>query len=168
MGNRNLLILGFGQYGTVAKETAEAMGCFDTVSFLDDQNPAALGKLGDYTRFAAEYSDAFVAMGNPVIRGQWLERLKVAGFMLPLLKHPQATVMPSASIGGGSIVEGQAMVHSNTCLAEGCIISAGAVVNHNAVLEPCCHIDCNAVVPAGQRVPAQTKVPCGTVFQRKD
>ncbi len=168
MGNRNLLILGFGQYGTVAKETAEAMGCFDAISFLDDQNQNAMGVLNDFEKFAAEYSHAFVAMGNCVIRHKWLKRLKDAGFVLPVLIHPQATVMPSATIAGGSIIEAQAMVHSNTQLAEGSIISAGAVVNHNAVLGTCCHIDCNAVVPAGQTVPAQTKVFCGTVFQRKD
>lgn len=168
MENRNLLILGFGQYGTVAKETAEAMGCFDRISFLDDCNEQAMGPLADYERYTADYSYAFVAMGNPTVRREWLARLKSAGFLLPVLRHPQATVMPSATVGGGSIIEGQAMVHSNTQLAEGSIISAGAVVNHNVVLGICCHIDCNAVVPAGHRVPAETKVPCGAVFQRED
>ena len=34
--NKNLLILGAGQYGQVAKEVAETMGIFDDVAFLDD------------------------------------------------------------------------------------------------------------------------------------
>ena len=39
---KRLLILGSGQYGTVAKETAEAMGIFDEIAFLDDNSKAAV------------------------------------------------------------------------------------------------------------------------------
>ncbi len=34
--NNNLLIIGAGCFGLAAKETAEAMGCFEKISFLDD------------------------------------------------------------------------------------------------------------------------------------
>lgn len=34
--NKNLLILGAGQYGQVAKETAELMGKFETITLLDE------------------------------------------------------------------------------------------------------------------------------------
>ncbi len=34
--SKNLLILGAGQYGQIAKEIAESMGCFEKISFLDD------------------------------------------------------------------------------------------------------------------------------------
>lgn len=167
MVKRNLLILGYGQYGSVAKETAEAMGYFDVISFLDDCNKSAIGALADYERLTAEYEYAFVAIGNRALRLKWLQKLKEAGYLLPVLQHPQATVMPSATIEGGSIIEAQAVINSNVILSEGCFISAGAVVNHNAVLNTCCHIDCNAVVPAGLPVPAQTKVPCGTVYNQE-
>ena len=50
MNNKNLLILGAGQYGQIVYETAEAMGCFDRIDFLDDQNPIAIGVLEDYFR----------------------------------------------------------------------------------------------------------------------
>lgn len=36
--NKDLLILGAGQYGMVAKEIAEAMNCFQKIDFLDDVN----------------------------------------------------------------------------------------------------------------------------------
>ncbi|MBQ8599882.1 MAG: hypothetical protein IJ407_00665 [Clostridia bacterium] len=160
----NLLILGAGQYGAVAKETAQAMGCFDMISFLDDNSALAIGNLANYESFIRDYRYAFVAIGNPALRAEWIYRLEEKGFGLPVLKHPQATVMPSAQIAGGSIIEGQALVNSNATIAAGCFISAGAVVNHNAQLGACCHIDCNAVVSAGGTVPAQTKVPSGTVF----
>ena len=160
----NLLILGAGQYGCVAKETAEAMGCFGKIDFLDDNNPTAIGKLEALGQFASEYSYAFVAMGNPQLRMRFLKELEEAGFELAKLIHPSAVVMPSAKLGGGVIVEAQAVVNSNSVVADGCLISAGAVINHDCVLECGCHIDCHATVPARSRVPENTKVPCGTVY----
>ena len=41
---RTLLILGAGQYGSVAYEIANAMNCFEKIAFLDDNNEKALGK----------------------------------------------------------------------------------------------------------------------------
>ena len=163
----NLLILGAGQYGVVAKETAEAMNCFDSISFLDDKSNDAIGKLADYTRFALAETYAFVAMGNSAIREAWLARLSEAGIKLAVLVHPQAVVMPSAKIEGGSIVEAMAVVNSAAKLAKGSLICAGAVINHNSIVHSCCQIDCNAVVAAGAVVPEGTKVPAGTVFEKQ-
>jgi len=48
MNQKNLLVLGAGQYGQSVYETVEAMGCFGRIDFLDDQNPIAVGILEDY------------------------------------------------------------------------------------------------------------------------
>ncbi len=45
MKNRHLLIIGAGQYGMVAKEIAESMGCFDRIDFVDDVSDTAVGKM---------------------------------------------------------------------------------------------------------------------------
>ena len=160
-----LLILGAGQYGMVAKEVAEAMGCYKTISFLDDNNPDAVGKMADYADFSKKYPYAFVALGNLALREEWIRRLREAGFFMPVLVHPRAVVMSSADVCAASIVEAMAVVNANAVVGEGSIVSAGAVVNHNATVGNCCHIDCNAIVPAGAIVPPQTKVMYGTVYR---
>lgn len=162
---RNLLIIGAGQYGHVAKETAQAMGCFCRIDFLDDNSPLAIGKTADAEKLRPHYAAAFVAMGNPVLRRQWIEQLKSWGYELPVLQHPHATVMPSASVGKGSIVEAQAVINSNAQIGIACLICAGAVINHNAVVEDYCQIDCHATVSARTHVPANSKIPCGEVFK---
>lgn len=165
MEKRNLLILGAGQYSFVAEDTANAMGCFDRIAFLDDANPQAIGKLEDLAAFRREFSLAFVAMGKPALRQEHLDRLRSAGFTPATLIHPTAVVSPLARVGPGSIVEALAVVNANAEVGEGCLICAGAVVNHNARLGNCCHIDCNATVPARSEVPAGTKIPCGSVWE---
>ena len=167
MNKENLLILGAGQYGQVVRETAEAMGIFDQMHFLDDNNPTAVGKLAEYVRFRDGYACAFVAMGNPALRKQWLKELEEAGFELPVLVHPKAYVSPTAILGGGTIVEPMAVINTGAVVEKGGLLCAGCIVNHNAHIASCCQIDCGAVVAAGASVPESTKVPSGTVYQRK-
>ena len=165
--NNNLLILGAGQYGYVAKEIAEAMGCFGKISFLDDQSELAIGKLEEYVQFTMHYRCAIVSIGNADLRLQWIRKLEEACFVVPILVHPQSCVMPSAQLMKGTIVEPMAVIHSNTTVCVGCIVSAGAVINHNCFLGDCCHVDCNAVVPAREVLMAGTKVSCGMVYEKK-
>ena len=164
---KKLIILGAGQYGCVVKETAQAIGCFEKIDFLDDKSPLAVGKLLDYELFAQDYDYAFVAMGNANLRLCWLDKLEQAGYGLPVLVHPRAYVSPTAVLGKATIVEPMAVVNTGAIVEMGGLICAGAVVNHNSVVHKCCQIDCNAVVPANAVVPQETKVPSGTVFERE-
>lgn len=167
MGKKKLLILGAGQYGYVARETAEAMGCFYKIGFLDDNSPLALGSLADYEMLRQEYSCSFVAIGNSELRMQWLDKLEQAEYELPVLVHPKAHVSPSAKLGKGTIVEAMAVVNTEAVVEAGGLICAGCVVNHNAHIMSACQIDCNAVVASNAVVPAGTKVSSGTVYQEK-
>ena len=166
MGEKNLLILGAGQYGKVVRDTAVAMGGFGEIGFLDDASSLAVGKLAEYEAFCRNYCCAFVAMGNPALRKQWLEKLEQAGFELPVLIHPMAWASPTAVLGKGTILEPMAVVHSEAVVEPGGLICAGAVVNHNAVVGRCCQIDCGAVVASNAVVPEGTKVPSCTVWHR--
>ena len=164
---KNLLILGAGQYGHVVKETVDATGNFGKVAFLDDKSPLAIGKLTDYEYFAQEFSSAFVAMGNPLLRKSWLDKLEQAGYDLPVLIHPKAYVSPAAVLGKATIVEPMAVVNTEAVVEMGGLLCAGCVVNHNAHVMPVCQIDCNAVVVSNATVPEGTKVCSGVVYERK-
>jgi len=161
---RKLLILGAGQYGYIVRETAQLMGLFEEISFLDDANPLAIGKIADATKLRGQYTDAIVAIGNPVIRKQWIEQLLEIGYELPLIRHPHSIVMPSAKVEKGCIIEAQAVINSNAKVGTSCFICAGAVVNHNAIVEDYCQIDCNAVITAASRVSKELRIPCGQVY----
>ena len=167
MSENGLLILGAGQYGQVVRETAEAMGCFSVISFLDDNSPLAIGKMEEYERFTQEYANAFVAMGNPQLRKQWLDRLELAGYDLPVLIHPKAYVSSTAVLGKATIVEPMAVVNTGAVVETGGLLCAGCVVNHNAHVMSVCQIDCNAVVASNATVPEGTKVCSGVVYERK-
>ena len=156
--NQNLLILGAGQLGTMAKEIAVCMGCFDRIDFLDDHSALAIGGLADLERLTSDYSHAIVAIGNPEVRLSLIERAEAGGYHIATLIAPDAHIAPSARLGNGTIVEPNATVQTGATVGVGCIISSGAVIRHNAELERGCHVDCNAVVLSGASLPEQFKL----------
>lgn len=172
--NKNLLIIGAGVYGVVAKEIAESMGCFEKIAFVDDKRTmtpneeVVIGTTKDIGEFVIDYNNVIVAIGNPEVRLAILQKLEeeVPCNVVTLLS-PKAYVAPSATIMKGCIVEPMAVIQSGSVLTTGCIVSAGAVVNHASMLCDGVHIDCNATVAGNTLVPEETKVNSGTVFRRE-
>ena len=148
----NLLIIGAGQYGMIAKEIAEELG-YEKIDFLDGKSDKAIGTPDDVDKFEG---DVIVAIGNAEVRGRMLEKIDKSRVVS--LISPHAYVSPSAVVSPGCVVEPMAVVHTGAKVGIGCFISAGAVVNHDCVLEDCCHIDCNSSVMKASTVPAGTKV----------
>ncbi len=147
-----LLILGAGQYGFVAKEVAESMGCFSQIDFLDDRSDIAIGKLDDIEKI--EYDVAVVAIGNPVVRSKLLAKVEK-----PItLVHPHAMVSKTATVDIGCIVEAMAVVCSNATVGKGCLVMSGAVVGHDSKVGDYCQLKYNCVISERETVPDMSKV----------
>lgn len=167
----NLLILGAGQYGSVVKEIARAMGCFGKINFLDDNfgksqldnNEMIIGTTDQLEQLKNEYSYAIPAIGNPLIRLSLIDKLEKMNYKIPVIISPRAYVSPSAKIEKGSVIEPLAGVHANAKIGKATYISMGAVVNHNAVVGDGCHVDSNAVVCSGVLVQEKKKIEAGRV-----
>lgn len=156
--NKNLLIVGAGVYGVVAKEIADSMKCFDEIAFIDDEKeatPTGIPVVGK--------------TGPPDVRLSLLKKIvEETSFRITALVSPNAYVSTSAQIMPGCIVEPMAVIQSMSIIAKVCIISAGAVVNHASM---CCdgdHVDCNATIAGSVLVPAGSKTRGGKVFDRKE
>ena len=141
---------------------------YEKISFLDDNSdhPMVVGKLEDYPRFAKDYVYALVAMGNNPLRLEYIEKLKEAGYEVPVFSFRPAFVSPTAQIGEGSFVLPGAVINTGAVVGRGGLINCGAIVDHNAVVEEGVHICLNAVVKANCRVPACTKIEAGQVVER--
>lgn len=156
----NLLILGAGGRGEVAREIARSLNVFHEIAFLDDGpgGGQVLGRCADMARFIDRFPAAIPAAEEWPIRQHWMKRLARTGFILPVLIHPTAVVSPDAEVGYGTVVEARAVVGPGTVVGNGCVISGGAVVGHRCVVENGCQIGYNASVPADTRLPEGTRV----------
>lgn len=172
--NRNLLIIGAGIYGLVAKEIAESMGCFQRIAFVDDcatdtpDGTPVVGTTNDLVSLSENFENVVVAIGNPTVRQALLNRIEKETLMrIVSLISPRAYLSPSSQIGKGCIIEPMAVIHTGCVLGKGCLVCAGAVVNHASLCGDCVQVDCNATVAGNTLVPSGTKVLSGIVFQNK-
>ncbi len=170
---RSLLIVGAGTYALLAYEIASDMKLFEKISFVDDnktQSPIGddiAGRIEDLQTISKHYTDMIVAIGNPEVRANLLERIKKETRLnIATLVSPRAYIAPSAEISEGVIVEPFAVIHTLCIIKKGCFISAGAVINHESICEECVHVDCNATVLGYSTVPAKTKVLSGMVYPK--
>ncbi|MDD2268387.1 MAG: hypothetical protein PHY15_02415 [Eubacteriales bacterium] len=144
----NLLILGAGGQGRVVKEVAESLGVFEKINFLDDDSSKldVIGKPSECARYLGEYPIAIPSVGNCELRQKWTEMLAKAGFILPTLISPSATISPTATISYGTLIEPKVIVGAKAKIEHGCIISSGAIIERDACVEAYIHIGYGATV----------------------
>ena len=159
----NLLIIGAGQYGLLTKEIAESMNKFDNISFLDDNNSIAIGKINDYKKYIGKYKYAVIAIGNSNIRYDLFEKIK-ENFTITTIVSPYSYVSNSSIIEDGCIIEPGAIIHANTKIGCSTFICANAIVNHNAEVGKFCHINCGAIIKSNSNIQDFTKIDYGIII----
>ena len=106
---RKLLIVASERYGDYVKEIAESMGCFEAISFVDNDREGAIGKLEEVETFYPEYNCAIAACDDGTERLEWNKKLETL-YNIPVLFHMDSTISPSANLMPGCIVEPRAVV----------------------------------------------------------
>lgn len=156
----NLLILGAGGQGQVVRETAEAIGVFEHIAFLDDDTtlPGVLDSLSNCQRYRNDYPMAFVAIGNNELRRKLINHLQMAGFIVPVLKHPTATISPAVEAGAGTIFEAKTIVNPAVRIGKGVILSSASIVEHGAVIHDYSHVEAGTIIRKGMIIPAGMRV----------
>lgn len=164
---KSALVLGKGGFGTELAELLTETGLYEKVLFLDDNAPDCAGRLDDLERpdLRALCPDAFAAVGNNALRLELIDRLRAAGYRLPVFVHSRAFVCPSARLGEGTVVLPLCWVGARTVAGAGCILNAGASIDHDVVLGDGVHAAPGAIVKAGARLESCTKVDSGQVIR---
>lgn len=157
---KSLLIIGAGGHGRVVAEIAAVCGYDkDSIAFLDDNAPGAVGKIAEMELYAPRYDGVFIAIGNNALRQRLTVQLRgMAGARLVTLIHPTAYVSPSAVIGQGTVVEPKAVINTNSRIGQGCIISVGTIIDHDCEIGEFCHINAGMVCSAGSHVEALSRI----------
>lgn len=162
----NLLILGAGSQGHVVCETAEAIGIFEEIAFLDDnlELPSVLDTLSNYRNYLETFPVAFMAIGDNQLRRTLVERLEQSGFIVPVLRDPTATISPTARAGAGTIFEAKTIVNASVNIGKGVILASASIVDHGATVGDYVHLAAGAMVQKGAKVPDGIKVSSGEIF----
>ncbi len=136
--NKNLLILGAGQYGQVAKEIADESEMFETIVLLYDFSADV-----SYKSRVTECSFAFVAVAEMTERLRLTGILEECGYTIATLISPKSYISKTAKVGKGVMVE------------------PFAAINCGAVINVCCYIGANATIDCGSEVGRGSTICCG-------
>lgn len=172
-GKPSLLIVGAGGHGRSVAEAVLMTDQFNLVGFADDGAFARgedvwglpmLGPASAFENYVHHATHAVVAIGNNVLRQKLSAQLKVAGFALATVIHPQAMVSPRAQLAVGVVVMAGAIVGTEAILGQGAIVNCGAVVDHHAQVHEFGHLGVNACMAGGSVLGAMAWLQAGSAI----
>ena len=160
---RKLLIVASKRYGDYVKEIAESMGCFEKISFVDNDREGAIGKLEDVESFYPEYNCAIAACDDGTERLEWNKKLE-ALYNIPVLFHMDSTISPSADLLPGCIVEPRAVVGCGSTIGQATVIGANVVVEPYCFIGDSCTLKSGTIVKSTSMVAMNTSTEQGSVL----
>ena len=142
---KDLIIIGAGGHGRVIADIAQKSGKYKTISFLDDGDAKEtmglpiIGRSSDVEKYV-NTADIFVAIGNSVVRGEFIERLLAMGANVPTLIHPSAIIGACVEIGAGTAIMAGAVINPCSKLGKGVILNTCSSIDHDCIIGDYCHI----------------------------
>ena len=150
---KKLAIYGAGGFG---RETAvmiaqinEQVPTWDVVGFFDDglkkgeevDGLRILGNISDLNSYAGGLS-VCLAVADPGVRFDLLEKITNPNIMFPSIIHPQAIVGDTErnELGRGSIITAGVILTTGIELGEFCIINLSSTIGHDVKIGTCCTV----------------------------
>lgn len=157
-----LIVYGAGGHSKTIAATLEAMGEYQIVGLLDDDQSRhdtesygyqVLGgreKLDELR--GAGVSAAFVAIGDNHRRAEVERILLDRSFDLVQAIHPSCVLLRGCQVGAGAAVLPNAFVGSDAVVGHGAIISVAACISHDVCVGPFAQICPNVGLAGGAEV----------------
>lgn len=169
MSENTLLIIGAGGHGKAVAEAALLSGDWQRIAFADDRWPElretfgwpVVADVAVVAALAVQVAGAIAAVGNNVVREQWLKAIHAAGLPLVTVVHPRACVSASAVIGAGTAIMALAMVGVDAVIREGAIVNSNATVDHDASLGAFAHLGVGVQLAGGVKIGAGAWLQAG-------
>ena len=171
-----IVIYGGGGHAKAIMDMVKQIGIYNIAGILDDNLPAGnrvldipiLGTRAILPELAEQgVSLAANAVGGILdigIRVRIFELLERAGFELPALIHPRATLEPSASVEAGVQIFANAYVGSAAILHPKCMVNTNAVVSHDCQIGAYSHIAPGALLAGEVQIGERTLVGMGVTI----
>lgn len=97
-----------------------------------------LDTLSNYRNYLETFLVAFVAIGDNQLRRTLIVQLEQDGFIVPVLRHPTATISPTAKTGADTIFETKTIVNASVSISKGVILASTSIVHHGATVGHSC------------------------------
>ncbi|MCW3464672.1 acetyltransferase [Chitinophaga nivalis] len=110
--------------------------------------------------FNSGTDEVIIAIGSNAIRKKLAEK---AAARFGLAVHTRATVSPTATLDGGTVVMAGATINADAVIGRHCIINTNASVDHDCVLGDYVHISPHATLCGDVKIGEGTQIGAGAV-----
>lgn len=159
----NIIVVGAGGHAKVVIATVRAAGGEVVAAYDDDQarwGQQILGVpiKGPISRDAIADAPAIIAIGNNRARRSVSEKLDAEWIAV---RHPNAVVHASVSVGPGTVVFAGAVVQPDATLGAHVIINTAASVDHDCIVGDFVHVSAGTRLCGGVTVDEGVLLGCG-------
>lgn len=148
-----LIVIGAGGHGKVVVDALLSIGVKPSGIRIADDDPNRAGLLlvgvpviGPLAECLHPGARFHVAIGQNRIRERLASVCERAGLIAITVRHPSATVSPSAHVGDGTLVAAGAVIGPDATVGSHCIVNHGCVIDHDCRVGTCSHIAPNATL----------------------
>lgn len=172
---KKLLILGCGGHGRVVADAAEKTNEYEEISFLDDEidnitesktnfQENIIGVISEKNlkKFAEEFSDTFVGIGDNKIRIKWLKKIAEFGMKIPNIIHPSAQVSKYVDLGYGCFINTNVVIQCDSKINSGCIINTSSSIDHESFIDEGTHISPGVRIAGNVKIGKRTWIGIGS------
>lgn len=161
---KRLIIISAGAFGREVRDIAEGIQLLQGekcpwkfAGFLDDRegvlegtNASAATILGSPVDYQPQPNDLFTcAIGNPKVRREYSEMIRVKGGKFATLIEPCSRVGRVAGIGDGSLIGPFCAISCDLSIGADTMITAHVTIGHDVTIGRSCHIGAYAFIGGG-------------------
>jgi sugar O-acyltransferase (sialic acid O-acetyltransferase NeuD family) len=157
MNKPKLILIGGGGHCRACIDVIEAENRFDIAGIIEKDQAAyppifgypVLGCDNELKTFRNVADFALITVGqieNADLRIKLFQQAQQAGFILPIVKSPNAWVSQHAQIDEGTIVMHHAVVNAGAKTGKNCILNTKSLIEHDCIVGNHCHISTGAIL----------------------
>lgn len=191
MNKQKILILGTGQFASVAADIISDIDGYQVTGFVENLNKNRCSELIDnlpvhWIDDAASLSKNHLTVCCLGTTKRWkiIDQAEAAGFEFATIVHPSSHVSKKSTLGEGCFIGPGVVICANTHLGEHVRVNRGVLIGHDTVIEPfstlqpganiagkcnirrCCYIGMSATVIDRIEIGSHSVIGAGAVVTK--
>ncbi len=179
MGNPSLVRIGSGGVGREILATLKSeyfKNTYPTVSFVDDGQQVGtiingipvVGNL-EWLINQSEVENVIIAIGNPKIKKEIVEKLSICNLNYPTVIHPSVQIHDKefCLIGKGIYIAAQVVLTTNVTIEDFSFINTNCTLQHDAYIEKFCTLMPGVRITGGAKIGEGTYISGNSLISEK-
>lgn len=165
--SKKLLIIGCGDHGVVAANTALLENKWNEICFLDDKKKdkykkyKIVGKAKDFKKFIPFWDNYFISIGDNLVRKKFFKTISNKKKIINII-HPSVSIGQNFIMGNGNIILSNSVISDNVNIGDANIINNLCSIDHDCKLKNFIHISPGVNIAGNVNINSETWIGLGS------